>query len=202
MKNTFLQTILIATLITVAPTATVMAATPGETIIQKIDEGMSILRDTSMQSDETIDERRNQLWNTLGPVFNFEEISKRSLGRHWLKLNPQQKKEFTEVFTTVLKDVYLRKSDHYSEGEIIYIREAVKGSRGKVQTNFVKGENKIVVDFSMKLKGQDWKIYDVTIEGVSVLTNYRTQFNSILSKSSFEELMQKLREREMEIDEE
>lgn len=201
--KTFRINLIVWTLLAIFLTpASVQAETPGQTIIATIDKGMKILRDPELLRDENIGIRRERLWNTLEPVFNFDEVAKRSLGRNWLTLNPEQRNEFTRVFTTVLKDVYLKKSDNYSEGEIVYIREIVKGRRSKVQTNFVNGDKKVVVNFSMKKHGEFWKIYDVIIEGVSILTNYRTQFDSILKKSSFEDLMERLNEREMEISQE
>jgi len=145
-------------------------------------------------------ERRQKLWKTVSSVFNFEETSRRALGRHWLKRTPEEKEQFIEIFQNILKDFYLGKSDAYQGEKIVYIREVVKGNRAKVQTNFFTvDEKKIVIDFSMHHVNDSWKVYDITVEGVSMVGNYRSQFNSIIARSSFEKLMEKLKSKSAEI---
>lgn len=199
MRSTVLLSLITLFMLNLCSPLLVWAESPGEMVTKTIDQGMQILRDPAYQEPDQVDIRRQKLWELLEPIFSFEEVAKLALGRHWLDLTPSQQQEFTDTFTNILKDVYLKKSDAYQNGEIIYIREIVKGSRSKVQTNFVNGEKKIIVDFSMKKIGNTWKIYDITIETISILTNYRTQFNSILAKSTFEEMMTKLREKEIEV---
>lgn len=166
---------------------------PGEVVVTTIDHGIKILEDPSMQGFDKYQERKDKLWTILTPVFDFETTSKRALGHHWKARTDKEREEFISVFTKVLRDIYLGKTDSYSGGEFIYIREIVKGKRGKVQTNFITSDGKkVVVDFSMHFTQNTWKVYDITIEGVSMVGNYRTQFNAILAKSPFEELMQKL----------
>ncbi|MGE0268703.1 MAG: phospholipid-binding protein MlaC [Candidatus Omnitrophota bacterium] len=198
-KTTFLPLFTLIVLSLCSPSMLWADDTPGQLVINTINQGMQILKDPELKNPDQLEIRRQKLWEILEPIFSFEEVSMLALGRHWLDLNPNQQKEFTDSFTNILKDIYLKKSDDYQDGEIIYVREIVKGTRSKVQTNFVKGGKKIVVDFSMKKIDNVWKIYDITIETVSVLTNYRTQFNSILAKSSFDELMAKLRKKEIEV---
>lgn len=199
MKKYLIATMCAAVILFSAPTFG-WAQDPGKLLTTTITKGFEVLRDPSLQTPETMDERRSKLWELLGPLFSFEEISKRALGYHWKSINAQQQREFTETFTETLKDVYLKKSDDYLDGDIVFVRQIVKGGRSKVQTHFVNGDKKIIVDFSMKKIRNDWKIYDITIEkSVSFLANYRTQFNSILSKSSFEDLLQRLRDKNIEL---
>ena len=166
---------------------------PGEIIVATIDRGIKILEDPQLQGFDKFQERKDKLWAILTPVFNFNETSRRALGYHWKNRTDQEKRDFVEVFTQVLRDIYLGKTDTYSGGRFIYVREIVKGKRGKVQTNFITSDQKkVVVDFSMRIHNDTWKVYDITIEGVSMVGNYRNQFNAILAKSSFEELMDKL----------
>lgn len=173
---------------------------PGQILTATISRGFEVLRDPALQEPDQFALRRKKLWDLLTPIFGFEEIAKRALGLHWKNISAAQRREFTDTFTEMLKDVYLSKSDDYQGGEIIFVRQIVKGDRSKVQTHFVNGDKKIIVDFSMqKINGQ-WKIYDITVEkSVSFLANYRTQFNSILSKSSFEELLHRLKEKNIEL---
>jgi len=166
---------------------------PGEIVVQTIDRGIKVLEDPALQGFDKFHQRKEKLWAILTPVFNFKETSRRSLGHHWKKRTDEERKEFVSVFTQVLRDVYLGKTDTYSGGKFIYVREIVKGKRGKVQTNFITSDQKkVVVNFSMHNIEGTWKVYDITIEGVSMVGNYRNQFNAILAKSSFEDLMEKL----------
>jgi len=166
---------------------------PGEIVIATIDRGIKILENPELQGFDKFQERKDKLWAILTPVFNFRETSRRALGHHWKTRTDQEREEFVSVFTQVLRDIYLGKTDTYAGGKFIYIREIVKGKRGKVQTNFITSEDKkVVVDFSMRNTDSAWKIYDITIEGVSMVGNYRSQFNAILAKSPFEDLMDKL----------
>lgn len=178
-----------------------LAEDPGEIVVETIDKGIKILSDPELQGMDHFKERRQKLWNVVKSVFDFQETSKRALGRHWIPLSDEQRKEFTDAFVEVVRNIYLGKTDSYQGQKIEYVRELVKGNRGKVQTNFFTvDQKKIVVDLNMHKVDDSWKIYDVIIEGVSIVSNYRGQFNSIMSKGSFEELMEKLLKKSEEID--
>lgn len=183
-----------------APASLIWAESPGKVVVQTIDDGLAILNDPGLQSPEKMPERRQKLWDAVKGVFSFEETAKRSLGRHWNGRTPQEQQEFTETFKNILKNIYLEKSDSYAQENITYLSEMVEGDRSKVNTYITTSDSKqIEVIFSMKIIGGEWKIYDVIVEGVSIVGNYRSQFNSILSKSTFAELMDKLREKEGEV---
>lgn len=180
-------------------TSTYVAAeeSPGRIIVNTIDQSLAILKDPELQGFDMIETRREKLWEALKPIFSFEQIAQRSLGYHWRKRTPQEKEEFVEIFANHLKNTYLSKSDTYSGEKIEYLREDQQGRRSKVQTQITtSGGKKVSVDFNMYSTGDNWKIYDIIIEGVSTVGNYRTQFNSILSESSFEELMQQLKDKQ------
>jgi len=202
IKNIITISILIAAFLT-AGTSLALADGPGELIVAKIDEGLKILNDPELQGMDRFKERKQKIWDVVNSVFDFEETSKRALGRHWIPLSSEERKEFTDAFVKILKNIYLGKTDSYQGQKIEYVRELVRDNRGKVQTNFFTvDEKKIVIDFNMhRIKAVikcelvltgSWKAYDVIIEGVSIVSNYRTQFNSIMSKGSFEDLMEKL----------
>ncbi|MCA9409105.1 MAG: ABC transporter substrate-binding protein [Candidatus Omnitrophica bacterium] len=170
--------------------------TAGRIIVHTIEQSLELLKDPKLQSDDKLILRREKLWELLEPIFNFEEIAKRALGHHWRDCSPAEKKEFTEVFTNILKDVYLGRSDSYSGEQIIYLNEETEETRSKVYTNFITTDGKkIDIIFSMKKFADIWQIYDVIIEGVSTVGNYRTQFNSIINKESFTALMQQLKDK-------
>lgn len=174
----------------------VEAQTPGEMVVATIDKGLQILKDPSFQAPEQYSQRRAKLWELLAPVFDFDEIGKRVLGSHWATITPQQQQDFSDIFSEILKDSYLGKTDSYSGEKIVFVRELIQGSRGKVQTQFFTVDGKkYIVDFSLLSNAGSWKIYDATVEGVGLVSTYRSQFNEVLAKSSFEELLQKLREK-------
>jgi phospholipid transport system substrate-binding protein len=174
---------------------------PGQIVVDTINKGLTVLNDPELQTEDKMIERRKKLWNAVKEVFCFEETAKRSLGRHWNDRTEEEKKEFTETFKDMLKNIYLEKSDSYANENIVYKDEIVKGNRGKVHTTFITKENEeVAVDFNMKIIDNEWKIYDVIIEGVSIVGNYRSQFNSVLTNSTFAELMEKLREKEREME--
>lgn len=169
---------------------------PGKLLMNTIDSGLTILKNPSLQGEEKIQERKQRLWNEISPIFNFEEMSKRTLGQHWKKRSPEEKKEFVELFTVILKDSYIGKTDTYSGEKIVYITEKQANKYSTVQTKFVtKNNTEILIDYRLINNQGKWKIYDVIIEGVSLINNYRSQFNAILLKSSYGELIQKIKEK-------
>ncbi len=172
------------------------AEEPGKLIMDAIDRGLVILKNPSLKGDEKLQERRQKLWEEISPVFHFEEMSKRALGQHWKGLSPEEKTEFIELFTNILKEAYIGKTDTYSGEKIVLVREKQGDKYANVQTKFVTNKGtEILVDYYLLSNQGDWKIYDVVIEGVSLVNNYRTQFNSILVKSSYKELVQKIKEK-------
>ena len=174
-----------------------LAEEPGKLIMETVGRGVTILKDPSLKGNEKIQERRQRLWEELSPVFNFEEMSKRALGRHWEKRTPVEKKEFVELFTSIIKDTYIGETDVYSDEKFVYLRERQDNNYAKVQTKFITNTGtEISIDYSLINQHGKWSIYDVVIEGVSLVTNYRSQFYSILAKSSYEKLVQLLKEKE------
>ncbi len=193
---------LLTILLTFISSSLLWAESPKQVVVESIDKSLEILRDPLLQDVSRISERKQKLWEILAPIFDFQEISRRALGRHWKNHTAKERKEFTLIFTNILKNTYLHKSDSYAGQNIIYLRENTQGNRSKVQTNIITTEGKkIAVDYSAYKSDNGWKVYDVAIEGVSVVGNYRSQFNSILNKSSFAELIQKLKTKEKEFDE-
>src|SRR3990167_7167217 len=171
----------------VSVSASLQAVEPGKLIMDTIDKGILILKDPALKGEEKVQERRQKL---------FEEMSKRALGLYWKKCSPEEKKEFVELFTSILKDAYIGKTDTYSGEKIVLIKEKIESNYANVQTRFVTiNGTEVLVGFCMMDTQEKWKVYDVVIEGVSMVNNYRNQFNSILVKSSYKELVQKIKEK-------
>ena len=131
--------------------------------------------------------------------FDIREMSKRVIGKKWRNLTPEQRDEFTGLFTELLRYVYVSQFGLYSGQTIEYGRQRIKGNRAQVDTAVVDSDMKIPVSYIMKLNGDRWQIYDVVAEGISLVRNYHEQFQSILRRDGFEGLTEKLQERIAEL---
>ncbi|NUO08435.1 MAG: ABC transporter substrate-binding protein [Candidatus Brocadia sp.] len=172
------------------------AEEPGKLVMKTIDSGLAVLKEPSLNGPEKAQERQQRLWEEISPIFNFEEMSKRALSQHWKKRTSEEKKEFVELFTNIIKDAYIGKTDTYSGEKILFLREKQDNKYATVQTKIILNTGtEVLVDYRMLNNSGKWMIYDVIIEGVSLVNNYRSQFNNILLKSSYEELVQKMKEK-------
>ena len=173
-----------------------LAMEPGKLLMETVDKGLTVLKEPALSGTEKTQERRQALWKEISIVFNFEEMSKRALGQHWKKRSPEEKKEFVELFTNILKDAYIGKTDTYNGEKVVLLREKQDSDYAVVQTKFItKNGTEIAVDYSMLNNSGEWKIYDVIIEGVSMINNYRSKFNNILLKSPYENLVKRMKEK-------
>ena len=159
-----------------------------------IDRGIEILMRPELQGDAKKSERRALLRKELYPRFDFEEISRRALGVNWKNRTPEEKQEFIEVFKTLLENSYASKVEGYKGERIVYGKEALDLPYAEVRTKIVSGKGEqFDVNYRALKNGDEWRIYDIVIEGVSLVNNYRSQFTDMLSRYSFEEMMERLR---------
>jgi len=168
--------------------------TPGEEIRATVDKVLIILKDPSL----TKEDRRRQLREAVYPRFHFQEMTARSLGLHWKGLSPKEREEFEKVFVDLLQDAYAGRIESYHGEAVKYAGETVDGSYAEVKT-IVPAANKkpeLSVGYKLLRTDGDWKIYDVVIENISLINNYRAQFDRIISRSSFEELLRRMREKQ------
>ena len=187
-----------AVILLVAVLRTTGAASGGEPTEQirgAIDRGLDIVRRPDLQGESKKAERRALLRKELFPHFAFDEMARRSLGVHWKDRTPQERQEFTRLFADLLENAYAGKIEGYKGEKIVYGKETVDPPYAEVRTRIVTPQGQEYSVNYRLLKGADrWKVYDVVIEGVSLVANYRSQFAGILQKSSFEELSRRLRE--------
>ncbi|GAB4369280.1 MAG: ABC transporter substrate-binding protein [Deltaproteobacteria bacterium] len=168
---------------------------PTEQIRGAIDRGLAIVRRADLQGDENKTERRALLRKELFPYFHFEEMSRRSLGIHWRNRTPQERREFVNLFTDLLENAYAGKIEGYKGEKIRFGKETLDPPYAEVQTTIVTPQGQeFSVDYRLLADGSRWRVYDIIIEGVSLVNNYRSQFAGILQKSSFEEMTRKLKE--------
>jgi phospholipid transport system substrate-binding protein len=173
-----------------------IAGVPTDQVRGTIDRVLSILQDPTLQSADKRKERREQLSTVISARFDFAEMAKRSLGAEWRRLTPSQRREFVDLFTDLLRDAYVADIESYKGEKIIYTRETQEEQYAVVQTIIRSPEGaEYAVDYRLHLIDNDWKVYDVVIENVSVVNNYRSQFARVMSRSSYEGLIRALREK-------
>ena len=172
------------------------AATPKETVETGVNNIIGTLSDPAFKA-KAKDAQIAQLGEAIEAVFDFEELSRRTLGREWKKMNAEQQKEFVHLFKELLQGVYADRLLAYSDQKIIFDKETMlKKGRAEVQSFLQTSDGKkIPLFYRLSDKSGSWKVYDVIIEGVSMVKNYRTQFREILAKDSPEKLLQILRDK-------
>lgn len=172
------------------------AGTALDTVQGNVDKVLEILRDPKLKVMEAEEIKREKLSLIYEHMFDDVEFSKRALGRHWNSINTAQQQEFVQLFRQVIEMAYIDHILSYSNEKVVFDRETiVSESKAEVQTRIVTSSKEIPVSYRMIMNDSDWKVYDVAIENVSLVLNYRSQFNEILAKDTFEHLFEILREK-------
>ena len=171
-----------------------LAATPMETVEDGVKKVISKLSEPGFKA-QAKDVQISQLSELINTIFDFKELSMRTLGREWKKMNAEQQKEFVQLFRELLQGVYADRLLAYSDQKVIFDKETMlKKGTAEVQSYLQTSDGKkIPLFYRLTDKSGDWKVYDVIIEGVSMVKNYRTQFREILAKDSAEKLLEILR---------
>ncbi len=172
------------------------ATTPTEQIRETTDKIIAIVSDPALKGPENKDKRRKLIRQVVDERFDWYEMAKRCLGRHWRKRTEEERAEFIRLFEDLLERTYLDRVEGYSGEKVFYLGEKVRGKYALVKVKILaKSDTEIPVIYRMRKNGDKWMVYDIVIEGVSLINNYRKQFNSILLRSSFKELLEKLRKK-------
>jgi phospholipid transport system substrate-binding protein len=162
---------------------------------QTVDEVIRILNDEKMKKPEKLQERRKLLEKVVGDRFSYEEMSKRTLAAQWQKLDDKQRAEFTELFKRLLTNSYADKVEGYTGEQVQYLNERNEGDYAEVRTKVASGKAEIPLDYRLLNKGGDWRVYDVVVDGVSLVNNYRGQFAKIIRTSGYDDLVRQLRDK-------
>jgi phospholipid transport system substrate-binding protein len=179
-----------------APALPVSAGEPTDQLKRQVDQVVKTLQSPELQKENRAEERRAAVRKAVAQVFDFEETARRALGRHWQSRTPVERLEFVKLFSELLEHAYISRIDQYHGEKIVYGNETVEGDQATVKTKIQtpKG-SELPVDCRMHHTDGRWLVYDVSVEGVSLVSNYRTQVNKIIQSSSYEELVQKLKSR-------
>jgi phospholipid transport system substrate-binding protein len=173
-----------------------LAGEPTDQVRGAIDRVLEILKKKDLQAKERKAERRTLLREEISKAFDFDEMAKRSLGPAWRERTPEERKEYVALFRQVLENSYLGKVEAYQGEKIKYVKDTVQDGRfATVETFIVTGKGQeIPLNYRMTKEKSEWRVYDVVIEEISLVNNYRSQFGAILQKSSFKDLLARLRE--------
>ena len=184
-------------LLALAPTVA-SAETPSATEV--VQSGMAQVVQAVQEFDAShpagAERRRTEVRRAAGRLFDFEEMARLSLARHWDDRTPSEREEFVGLFRDLLERSYLSQLENYSGELIVYLGETVDREFATVRSKIITGRTEIALTYRLHQVGSRWAIYDVLIEGVSFVGNYRSQFNRIIAKTSYGDLVKKLRHKE------
>ena len=180
--------------------ATAGSATPTEVVQAAVTRAITIVQDADLGRPVNADKRRSELRRAAEDLFDFGEMSRRALARHWSECSSQEREEFVRLFTDLLERSYLSKIENWSGEKVLFVSEAIDGDYAAVRSKIVTvRKQEVPVEYRLYRAGHGWQVYDVLFEGVSFIATYRSQFNRIIQASSFAGLMDKMREKEVEV---
>jgi len=170
-------------------------ASPTEVVRSTLTEVFRILDDEKLKGPANRIPRRHLLEETIAAQFDYTEMSKRALAAHWVPLTTGEREEFVEIFKNFLSDHYAEKIEGYSGQQVFYLSERIEGNYAEVRTELRSSKVEIPMDYRLFSKEGRWHAYDIIVDGVSLVKNYRSQFEKIIYTSSYQELVRRLRER-------
>jgi len=173
-----------------------MAGPPTDRLKPEIDKVVATLENPALKGESKTAERRQALRSITDSVFDWNEMAKRALGRHWAARTPAEQQEFVSLFRDLLERAYVSKIERYAGEPITYVGEVADGDLTTVRTKITTRQNQeVAIDYRMFKDGDRWRVYDVLIESISLVNNYRTQFDGIIKTSSYDELVKRLKAR-------
>ena len=179
-----------------------LAGPPMDQLRSAVDRVIKTLDDPAMKAEGKAGERREAVRKIANEIFAWDETAKRALARHWQARTETQRQEFVKLFGDLLERSYIARIENYGGEKITYLSDSVEDETAMVRTKIVtKQGSEVPVDYRMLRRSDRWLVYDVVIEGVSLVSNYRTQFNKIIQTSSYEELVKKLKSKQEEFQE-
>jgi phospholipid transport system substrate-binding protein len=176
------------------------AGVPTDQLRGATERVLKVLQDPELKQPAKADARRKQLRAIADEIFDWQETGKRALARHWQGRSPSEREEFSKLFADLIERSYVGKIEQYSGERIVYSGETLDGDQATVKTKLItKSNTEVPIDYRMQKEGDRWRAYDVIIEGVSLVSNYRTQFNRIIQQSGYPELVNKLKTKQEEL---
>ena len=168
---------------------------PTKVVRATINEVIRILEDPELKGPAKLIPRRRILEQVISARFDYTEMSRRALAAHWRPLTAAEQTEFVELFKSFLSDRYAEKIEGYAGEQVSYLSERIEGTYAEVRTELHSSKVEIPMDYRLFLKGGRWHAYDIVVDGVSLVKNYRSQFDKIIRADSYQELVRRLRDR-------
>jgi phospholipid transport system substrate-binding protein len=172
------------------------ASSPLEVIRAATQQATAVLENPAYKDEAHRQERIEKVWAVIEPYFDLRELSQRTLGVHWRERTPEEQREFVKLFTALIKQTYSSALTRYtSDVQFAFDQERVDGNFAEVDTRLINPslQKTIPIQYSLHKVGGSWRVYDVVIENVSLVRNYRSQFNRILSRSSYADLLEDIK---------
>jgi phospholipid transport system substrate-binding protein len=196
MKRSLVLLIVALAALMLSPGSAFAAPSPLETIKPQVDRALEVLRDPALKADSAKAAKEKKIWEILDNVFDYTELSKRTLAQNWKKFSLGQQKEFISLFGKLLGTVYMDRIIAYKDEKVVFGKVTqISDKTAEVQSEVTRSSKSIPIHYRMILQNGEWKVYDVVIEGVSLVQNYRTQFREILTNKTPEDLLKTLREK-------
>lgn len=174
----------------------VSAGEPLNVVKAATDRALQLLKDPRLQTADKKTERIERLKQIINPIFDYEETAKRSLGSHWRRRTPDEQREFVKLFRAFLEKIYSDRIDEYAGEGIVFSRESIEKDYAEIDATIVstKREETPLI-FRLRSVNGTWLVYDAVVENISIVNNYRSQFDRVIKTSSYEELVKKIREK-------
>ena len=172
------------------------AGVPLDTVERHVNEVLKVLRDPALQGEANKEAKQEKIEAIADEMFDYVALSRLTLGRNWRKFNGDQKKEFVQLYRSILEKAYMDRILSYTDEKVTFDKETMLSEKkAEVQTHIVTKSTEIPIFYRVYLKDGKWKVYDVIIEGISLIKNYRTQFRDILANNPPEEVLKILRKK-------
>ncbi len=172
---------------------------PTKSFSLKIDKVIEILK-AQKNSQIEKEKAKKEIWNIVNGVFDFRTISMRTVGRPWKEFSEQEQTDFVDAFSELLGTSYLSRIESYNDETITYLSQEIQeADKAVIKTAIIRKNGNVPLEYNVLKKNSDWFIYDVKVEGISLVKNYRTQFSSFLAKKKPADLIKRLREKNIEI---
>jgi phospholipid transport system substrate-binding protein len=182
-----------------SPVPGAFAGAPSDELRDGVDRVFKILRDPAMAGDTNATQRRKAILTAAGTIFDFGEMAKRSLGQHWAARTPAERSQFIALFTDLMQHSYINKVDQHGGAKMVFRGETVDGDFAAVRTTIpLSSGSQMPLEYRMHNIDARWQVYDLSIDGISLVSNYRAQFNKVIRLDSYDTLVAKLKSHQLE----
>jgi phospholipid transport system substrate-binding protein len=186
----------LALLLLAATAVALQAGEPTEVVKSAAEQAIQVLKDPKFKSPDRKKERIARLKEIINPIFDYQEMARRSMGRHWRQRTPAEQEEFYKLFRAFLERVYSSKVDFYDGEGVTFGRETIDGDFAEVESVVIRAKGvESPVIYRLRRTDGRWKVYDAVVEHISIVNNYRSQFDRVISRSSYDELKRLLMEK-------